>query len=210
VKPAAAPELWEARFQSNRGHSRASVPIERCSTENERLHDERNRALVGAHGENVMNANKIEKMPVRARSGAARAIALTLVLALGGIATNAQAKDLCLNVVNFGTFVARDFKMPAKGKCSPFNGFGEGSLPDAVSGNACTTSDGKRVDFSFVEHFLLPGFDDLIPTHHLVQIAPPTLFGFGTDYSFKVSFGGSNRSDFAEVIRCNPAKPVKQ
>jgi hypothetical protein len=61
----------------------------------------------------------------------------------------AFAKNYCLSGFPDPsyTLVGINFKVPGKGKCSPFNGFNpEGNWP--TSGTVCTSSDGTNVSFT--------------------------------------------------------------
>jgi hypothetical protein len=77
---------------------------------------------------------------------------LALALVLVSVGT-AQAKDLCLtfsNAFTGYTFVGKQFSIPGKNRCKPFNGFtlalGESSL---LSGTGCTSADGSTFSLQF-------------------------------------------------------------
>lgn len=68
------------------------------------------------------------------------------------------AEDYCITqsgAVN-ATYVGKQFKLPAAGKCEAWYGFCHGCSPDNVqTGTACTASDGSHVSFVITTAYLL-------------------------------------------------------
>ena len=79
----------------------------------------------------------------------------SLALAAGIVcwsATIGSARDFCINY-NGGVcnYVGKSFKVPDKGKCRPWSGFGTPACfgaHNAQTGTACTASDGTHVNFT--------------------------------------------------------------
>jgi hypothetical protein len=118
----------------------------------------------------------------------------------------AAAADFCLtgtgkiNVM----YVAKGFKVPAKGTCAVWSGFcASGCSPDNIqTGAACTASDGSHVSFALTTAYLLSNRQ-----WDWVRLDLPALTGNGNFNDFEEGFGATVSYD-ASGGRCTNSLPV--
>jgi hypothetical protein len=123
------------------------------------------------------------------------AVALTLAFA---VAVPAAAKDFCVDLMPI-RWVAKNFKLPNKNKCKPFNGFIQGSGGSLLTGSACTTADGSLARFNLVTTRPI-GVDGIEFT---LDIASGAVLG--TDCTLLPSPFGTNCNGFGgNVVACDP------
>ena len=134
------------------------------------------------------------------------ALILTAVFALAIAPSPALAVDLCLFDGNiFGELIiGKNFKVPLKNTCKPFNGFYHSAM---IVGTGCTNHDGSLFRLHFTLHqadhdvfasaacnFVLPGVDG--GNCHLKEINAVN------------AVLDRHSSAFAQKVTCNPIQLV--
>jgi hypothetical protein len=108
--------------------------------------------------------------------------------------------------------VAEKFKKPARGSCSPINGFDLVRTPQTVTGTACLNSVGDTLRVSYtVDYFArLAGgsLDERYPVHvHMIIPYPALAGGFGAAHNDEPP-GTSETSQNAHANPCIPSSPT--
>ncbi len=126
-------------------------------------------------------------------------IRLIVALVLSGPRL-ADAKDYCLRLNGVADLVGKNFSLPAKGKCKPFNGFAQGEFTSApfFSGDVCTSSDGSTAHFNLLSTNSL-GIEGL---NLSLNVATKT--GSGQECIADTGAGGSCGAVSVAPADCNP------
>lgn len=131
------------------------------------------------------------------RGALVAATALAWIVGLAGVA---RAADYCISVGGY-VYVAKNFHIPASGKCKPFNGFMDHPtyVTSGVLGQGCHTSDGSQLIFTLTEACAFPQSEDLTTSVHYIRIDAAT--GMGDDYFHNA--GGETGRQQAVAIPCD-------